>query len=110
MDLTLRIPDDLAARLGAPGDLTRRALEALAAEEYRAGRLARPDLRRLLGFATSDESDRFLETRGIGEATTERDRRNLDRPDSVVARFRAFRKGKTLDGLDPVALIREGRP
>ena len=41
MDLTLRIPDDLAARLGASGDLTRRALEALALEEYRAGRLAR---------------------------------------------------------------------
>jgi hypothetical protein len=82
MDLTLRIPDDLAARLGASGDLTRRALEALAVEEYRAGRLARPELRRLLGFATSAESDSFLKARGIGEATTllekERDRRDTD--------------------------------
>jgi len=113
MDLTLRSPDDLAARLGASGDLTRRALEALALEEYRAGRLARPELRRLLGFATSAESDRFLKTRGMGEATMvsepERDRRNLDRTDSVVARFRAFRRDKTLGGLDPIAPLREGR-
>lgn len=36
LDVTLRIPDDLAARLGAAGDLSRRALEGLAIEEYRA--------------------------------------------------------------------------
>ena len=51
MNLTVTLPDDLAQRLGAGTvDLERRALEALVSEEYRAGRLTKPDLRRLLGF------------------------------------------------------------
>ncbi|MBZ5723438.1 MAG: hypothetical protein LAP87_00435 [Acidobacteriia bacterium] len=37
MDVTVQIPDDRASRMGAGGDLPRRALEALAAEEYRRG-------------------------------------------------------------------------
>jgi chromosome segregation and condensation protein ScpB len=52
MDLVLRIPGNLAARLGATSDLSRQALETLAAEAYRAGRLTRPELRRFLGFGT----------------------------------------------------------
>ena len=36
MNVTVQIPDDLANRLTAAGDdLSRRALEALAAEEYK---------------------------------------------------------------------------
>ncbi len=66
MNLTVRIPDDLAERLAAAGgDLERRALEALVAEEYRAGRLTRPDLRRLLGFETGYEIDGFLKAHDI---------------------------------------------
>jgi hypothetical protein len=66
MNLTVRIPDDLAARLSATsGDLERRALEALVAEEYRAGRLDKLDLRRLLGFETGYEIDGFLKTHDI---------------------------------------------
>ncbi len=66
MNLTVRIPDDVAQRLGASSvDLERRALEALVAEEYRAGRLDKPDLRRLLGFETSYEIDGFLKAHGI---------------------------------------------
>lgn len=61
MNLTVEIPDDVARRLSAAGgDLSRRALEALVAEEYRQGRLTKPDLRRLLGFDTSDQIDGFL--------------------------------------------------
>ena len=45
MDVTVQIPDDLASRMGSGGDLSRRALEALAAEEYKRGRLTKPDLR-----------------------------------------------------------------
>ena len=45
----MRIPDELAERLGTGGDLSRRALEALALEEYRSGHLGKADLRRLLG-------------------------------------------------------------
>jgi len=61
MHLTMEIPDDVAQRLHeAGGDLPRRALEALLAEEYRQGHLTKPDLRRVLGFETSDQIDGFL--------------------------------------------------
>ena len=83
MNLTVPIPDDLAQRLGADADLARRALEAFALEEYRAGRLARPELRRLLGFGTRAALDGFLKVRGIQEPMTlaefEHDRQDLDR-------------------------------
>lgn len=61
MNLTVELPDDVAQRLSTVGgDLSRRALEALIAEEYRQGRLTKPDLRRVLGFQTSAEIDDFL--------------------------------------------------
>jgi hypothetical protein len=66
MELTVQIPDDLAQRLStAGGDLARRALEALVAEEYKQGHLTKPDLRRLLGFETSDQIDTFLKAHDI---------------------------------------------
>ena len=70
MDVTVRIPDDLASRMRAGGDLPRRALEALAAEEYKRGRLTRPDLRRLLGFETGDQIDQFLKEHEVFEDYT----------------------------------------
>jgi hypothetical protein len=40
MEVTVQIPDDIATRLCAAGaDLSRRALEGLALEEYKNGRL-----------------------------------------------------------------------
>jgi hypothetical protein len=61
MNLTVEIPDDVAQRLSAVGgDLSRRALEALVAEEYKQGHLTKPDLRRLLSLETSDQIDGFL--------------------------------------------------
>jgi len=65
MNVTLPIPDELAARLGEAGDVSRRALEAFAADEYRAGRLSHPELRSLLGFATHAELDGFLKARQV---------------------------------------------
>lgn len=65
MDVTVHIPDDLAARLGAESDLSRRALEALALEEYKSGHIGKPDLRRLLGFTTRYELDGFLKAHGV---------------------------------------------
>jgi hypothetical protein len=66
MDVTVQIPDDLATRLSAGGrDLSRRAVEALAVEEYRSGRLTKPDLRRWLGLETSDQLDSFLKAREV---------------------------------------------
>lgn len=71
MILTVEIPDDVAVRLNAAGsDLTRRALEALVADEYRNGRLTKPDLRRLLGFQTSDQIDTFLKAHEVYEKYT----------------------------------------
>ena len=71
MDITLTIPDALAEHLQAEGaDLERRALEAFAAAEYRAGRLTRPDLRRLLGFETSYEIDGFLKRHEVDDGIT----------------------------------------
>lgn len=71
MNLTVHIPDHLAERLSAGNvDLGRRALEALVAEEYRAGRLTRPDLRQLLGFETGHEIDGFLKAHDIYDGIT----------------------------------------
>jgi hypothetical protein len=66
MQINVQIPDDIALRLtGDGGDLSRRVLEALAADEYRNGRLHKPDLRRLFGFETSYEIDGFLKAHGV---------------------------------------------
>jgi Uncharacterised protein family (UPF0175) len=84
MNLTVEIPDDVAQRLAATGgDLSRRALEALALEEYKRGRLTRPELRRLLGFGTGAELDAFFKDHEVFGSYTpadlERDRRDLRR-------------------------------
>jgi len=66
MNLNVEIPDDLAQRLGAAGgDLSRRALEGFALEEYKAGRLSKSELRRLLGFETRYELDGFLKAHEV---------------------------------------------
>jgi hypothetical protein len=66
MELSVHIPDDIAIRLAAAdGDLSRRALEALIAEEYRSDRLDKSDLRRLPGFETSYEIDGFLKAHNV---------------------------------------------
>jgi hypothetical protein len=81
MDITVRIPDDLAERLSAASELERRALEALALEEFKLGHLTKPELRRLLGFATREALDGFLKAHDVFEPYTlddlERDREDL---------------------------------
>jgi len=49
------------------GDLSRRALEAFALEEYRNGHLTKPAMRKLLGFATRELLDRFLKAHAVTE-------------------------------------------
>jgi hypothetical protein len=44
--------------------------EILAAEEYRLGRLHKPDLRRLFGFETSYEIDGFLKAHNVYDEYT----------------------------------------
>lgn len=84
MNLIVEIPDDVAQRLAAAGgDLSRRALEALALEEYKRGRLTKPELRRLLGFETGVELDSFFKAHEVfgtyTAADLEQDRRDLRR-------------------------------
>jgi hypothetical protein len=66
MQLTLQLPDELAAHLGGEavhGELERRALEAFALEELRAGRITELQLRKL-GLARI-QLDGFLKSHGI---------------------------------------------
>lgn len=83
MNIVIDIPDDLAARLGTDGDIPRRAMEALMLEEFRAGRMTREELKRMLGFEVRNELDGFLkahhvyEPYGIGDL--ERERQDLER-------------------------------
>lgn len=83
MNLTIEIPDEVARDLAtAGGDLSRRALEGFALEEYKSGRLTKPALRRMLGFSTRDQLDGFLKAHAIFEdlptiADLERERQDL---------------------------------
>jgi len=66
------------------GDLSRRALEAFAAAEYKHDRLTKPDLlQRILGMETSFQLDEFLKAHDVWiEYTREdaaRERRGLER-------------------------------
>ena len=83
MNVLVPIPDDLAARFGSEAELGRRVVEALALDEYRAGRLSRPELRQLLGFATRGELDGFLKGHASVEGITveefDRQMQDLDR-------------------------------
>ena len=74
MELTVQIPDELASRMSASGaDLSRRALEALALEEFKSGRITKPELRRLLGYGTRYRLDGFLKAHGVYEDYTMKD-------------------------------------
>jgi len=79
MNVTVQIPDDLAKRLSASGDdLSRRALEGFALEEYKAGHITKAELRRLLGLETRYELDGFLKVHGVvADVTIDDLRRDL---------------------------------
>ena len=83
MNVLVPIPNDLAIRFGSEAELGRRVVEALALDEYRAGRLSRPELRQLLGFATRGELDGFLKDHASVEGITveefDRQMQDLDR-------------------------------
>jgi hypothetical protein len=107
MDIIVHIPDDLARILGTAGELERRALEALGAEEYRLGHLTAAEMRRLLGFDAEAALDAFLKAHGLSKAATGEDARAAAR--AAAARIRAMSRGITLGGLKLKNLISEGR-
>jgi hypothetical protein len=76
MNLTIEIPDDIAGRLSASSDdLSRRALEGFALEEYKAKRISEAELRRMLGFETRYELDGFLKAHEVWADVTIEDLR-----------------------------------
>lgn len=84
MEVTVHVPDDIAARLCAHSDdLSRRALEGLALQEYKNERISKAELRRLLGFGTRYRLDGFLKAHGVFEKYTmadfEQEREDLRR-------------------------------
>ena len=65
MDIAFSLPDDLARRLEKQwGDLSRGALESVAAQGYRDGSLTLGEVRSLLGHETRMETEAFLKERG----------------------------------------------
>ena len=85
MNLTLRIPDEFAARLGATGpDLERQALEALVLEKFRAGHLNKDELAQVLGLDGGDQIDGFLKAHDMFEPCTVED---IDRDVATLAQL-----------------------
>jgi hypothetical protein len=61
MDVTISLPEDISESLtGQWGNVSRHALETIAAEGYRTGALTERQLRRLLGLETRFEVHALL--------------------------------------------------
>ena len=66
MQITLELPEDIAADLAAKGeDLSRTALEAFALEAYRAQKLSTAQLKRVLGYQTRVQVHAFLKAHDV---------------------------------------------
>jgi hypothetical protein len=71
--VSLELPEDIASRFGRQDELSRVALEALAAEGYRSGKLTHAEVQRMLGLASRWETDAFLKQAGAYLDYTETD-------------------------------------
>jgi len=72
MQITLEVPEELAAFLAGSGhDLSRAALEAMGLEAYRQRRLSGYQLRTLLGIPSRFELDAFLKEHKVYDYTIE---------------------------------------
>jgi predicted HTH domain antitoxin len=81
MEVTLRIPDEIAKRLSATGgDVSRRALEALALEGYREQTLTLLQISEMLGLSRVETED-FLGRHHVPLAVIEE--ADLDREAAV---------------------------
>ena len=66
MQITLDVADDIARYFAVDSeDLSRAALEALALEGARSGKLTTEQVRRLLGLSTRYEADGFLKQHDV---------------------------------------------
>lgn len=74
MQITMNISEDIASQLGGNAEvLSRAALEALALESARRGKLTTEQVRRLLGFSTRYEADGFLKRHAVYYPLTRED-------------------------------------
>ncbi len=72
--IAIELPEDIAGRLACiDEDLSRLALEALAAQGYRSNRLSHAEVQRILGFTSRVETDAFLKRAGAYLDYTEAD-------------------------------------
>src|SRR5215475_1202747 len=65
MEITFKIPDELADQVSEGKDPARVALEALALEGYRAQRLSESAVRQMLGFESRIQVHAFLKEHGV---------------------------------------------
>jgi len=66
MQVRLDVPEEVAKQFAAePGGVTRAALEALAIEGVRSGKLTVHQARQMLGIASRYEMDGFLKEHGV---------------------------------------------
>ena len=66
MQVHLDVPEDVARQFAAePGGITRAALEALAIEGVRTGKLTVHQARQMLGIASRYEMDGFQKAHGV---------------------------------------------
>jgi hypothetical protein len=85
MNVTITIPDEFIAPLSAAlgTDLSRAALEQLALEGYRTGKLSQFQVQQLLGFSNRWDTQKWLGERGAnmsyGLDDLKADRVTLDR-------------------------------
>ena len=82
MEVTIRVPDELAQRLSTAGDVSRQILEAFALEGYRNNNLTLLEVSELLGFGRVETED-FLARHQVplaelGETDLDRDAAVLD--------------------------------
>ena len=92
MKVWLDVPDALAEQLaGRSRDVSRTALEALAAEAYRAHRLTGVEVCRLLDIPSRNDLDAFLKCHGVPLEYTIED---FDREGQTSARLRQQRQAE----------------
>lgn len=82
MEVKIRVPDDLAQRLSAGGDVSQQILEAFALEGYRSNCLTLLEVSELLGFGRVETED-FLGRHKV--PLVELDEADLDREAGVLS-------------------------
>jgi len=71
MQVHLDVPEEVARQFGdEPGGITRVAIEALALEGVRSGKLTEHQAREMLGIRSRYEMDGFLKVHGVPLPTT----------------------------------------